>query len=64
MGSFRNGADTEIESELLDLSSVRLSALRQLDGAELLRSLDLVVAQVVHRGVSASTSTEGAVRID
>lgn len=64
MRSFRTGVETEIESELLDLSAVRLSALRQLDGAELRRSLDLVVTQAVQRRVSASTSTEGAVRID
>jgi hypothetical protein len=63
MRSFRTGTDTEIESELPDLSTVRLSALRQLDGPGLRRSLDLVVAQALSRQINVS-GTEGAVRID
>ena len=53
----------EIESELVDLGSVPLSALRKLDTTALHHSLRLAVERSAHIPVTASGS-QGAKRVD
>lgn len=64
MSSFLAGTDTEIESVLVDLSSVSLTNLRKLDNAALRRSLRLVVEQTAHVRITASSGDDKAKRID
>jgi hypothetical protein len=63
MRSPGSNGDPEISSELLDLGSMPLSALRTLGSATLRRSLRHAVERTAHIPVTASSSG-GAKRVD
>ncbi len=63
MHSLSSKGNPEISSELLDLDSMPLSALRTLDSATLNRSSRHAVERTAHIPVTASSSG-GAKRVD
>lgn len=64
MDSFSADMESSIESELIDLSAVSMTALREWDNIVLRQALQQVIQQTVHPQVTAGGSSPGAERID
>jgi hypothetical protein len=59
MDSLSATKESGVESELIDLSAVSMTALRKLDGTMLRQALQHVMQRAVHSQVVAAASDEG-----
>jgi FXSXX-COOH protein len=64
MDSFSAGMESDIESELIDLGAVSMTALRELDDTVFRQALRHVMQQTAHPQVIAGSTGDGTGRID
>jgi FXSXX-COOH protein len=64
MDSFSAGMESDIESELIDLGTVSMTALRELDDTVFRQALRHVMQQTAHPKVIDSGSGGGTGRVD